>query len=92
MISRYNINVKGKVQGVFFRASTLEVAQKLHLNGIVKNEPDGSVSIEVEGTKAQMEDFLKWCHKGPRGARVKEVKISQSSALKNFTDFRIVRG
>lgn len=92
MISRYIINVNGKVQGVFFRASTLEVAQKLDLQGIVKNEPDGSVSIEVEGTKAQMEDFLKWCHKGPSGAEVREVKIAQSSFLKNFEGFRIVRG
>lgn len=90
MITRYNINVKGRVQGVFFRASTLEVAQKLNLHGIIKNEPDGSVSIEVEGTKAQMEGFLKWCHKGPRGAEVREVKITQSSSLKNFQDFKIV--
>ena len=91
MIGHYEINVKGKVQGVYFRASTLEVAQKLNLSGIIKNEPDGSVSIEVEGTKAQMEEFLKWCHKGPPFAEVKEVKITQSSSLKNFTGFRIVR-
>ena len=90
MITRYTINIKGKVQGVYFRASTLEVAQKLDLYGIVKNEPDGSVSIEVEGTKAQMENFLKWCHKGPLGAEVREVKITQSSSLKNFQDFRII--
>ncbi|MCG8322093.1 MAG: acylphosphatase [Cytophagales bacterium] len=90
MITRYTINIKGKVQGVYFRASTLEVAQKLDLHGIVKNEPDGSVSIEVEGTKAQMGDFLKWCHKGPLGAEVREVKITQSSSLKNFQDFRII--
>ena len=90
MITRYTINIKGKVQGVYFRASTVEVAQKLDLHGIVKNEPDGSVSIEVEGTKAQMEDFLKWCHKGPLGAEVREVKIKQSSSLKNFQDFRII--
>lgn len=90
MITRYTINIKGKVQGVYFRASTLEVAQKLDLHGIVKNEPDGSVSIEVEGTKAQMENFLKWCHKGPLGAEVREVKITQSSSLKNFQDFRII--
>ena len=91
MIGHYKINIKGKVQGVYFRASTLEVAQELDLCGIIKNEPNGSVSIEVEGTKAQMEKFLKWCHKGPRLATVREVKITQSSSLKNFRDFRIVR-
>ena len=91
MIAHYTINLKGKVQGVYFRASTLEVAQKLNLQGIVRNEPDGSVSIEVEGTKAQMENFLKWCHKGPPLAEIKEVKITQSSSLKNFKGFRIVR-
>lgn len=91
MTAHYNINIKGRVQGVYFRASTVEVAQKLKLRGTIKNEPDGSVSIEVEGTKAQMEDFLKWCHKGPTLAVVKEVKITQSPSLKNFPDFRVER-
>ena len=90
MIVHYKINIKGKVQGVFFRASTLEVAKNLNLSGTVKNEPDGSLSIEVEGTRDQMEAFLKWCHKGPRLASVKEVRITQSSSLRNFQNFRIV--
>ncbi len=84
-----NINVRGKVQGVYFRASTLQVAKELSIFGTVCNERDGSVSIEAEGTKSQLEDFLKWCHSGPKNAVVKEVKITQS-LLKNYSKFTII--
>lgn len=85
-----NINIRGKVQGVYFRASTVKIARKLLITGTICNEADGSVSIEAEGTKGQLEPFLKWCHKGPTHANIKEVKITQSS-LKNFKEFRIIR-
>ena len=85
----FNINIKGRVQGVYFRATTVKAAEKLNLNGIVKNESDGSVSIEVEGTKEQIEPFLKWCYQGPPLAKIKEVKITQSPVI-NYESFRII--
>ncbi len=85
-----NINVRGKVQGVYFRVTTLNVANDLKIFGTVCNEKDGSVSIEAEGSKIQLESFLKWCHQGPPRANVKEVKITKST-LKGYSKFSIIR-
>lgn len=83
-----NIKIYGLVQGVFFRASAKEQADKLGLTGFAKNMPDGSVYIEAEGEKENLDKFIKWCHLGPMLARVEKVEVSEGS-LKNFTDFTI---
>ncbi|MFY0627202.1 MAG: acylphosphatase [Reichenbachiella sp.] len=70
-----SILVKGKVQGVFFRASTLVEAEKLSLTGLVKNQPDGNVYIEVYGEEPKILDFIAWCQEGPQFARVDAVTV-----------------
>ena len=59
-IQRVELIVVGRVQGVFFRASTLEQAQSLNLVGFVENLPDGSVEVVAEGPKYALEDLEKW--------------------------------
>lgn len=86
----YSIRVTGKVQGVFFRKYTKEQADKLGLKGIVRNEPDGSVYIEAEGTKEQLDDMVEWCYKGSPSSRVDKVE-PHAGELKSYIDFRIVR-
>ncbi|WP_420317536.1 acylphosphatase [Ekhidna sp.] len=76
MIS-FRIKVTGKVQGVFFRASTEERAQKLGLKGWVKNERDGSVIIEVEGKQEAISQFKQWCTIGPPNAIVESIKVEE---------------
>lgn len=83
-----NIKVIGKVQGVWYRKSTLEEATRIGVKGFVKNEPDGSVYIEAEGTEQQLESLVSWCKKGPELARVDNCEVSESTVV-NFTDFRI---
>ncbi len=73
MISR-RIQVFGKVQGVFFRASTKEKAERLELTGWVKNESDGSVLIEVTGEQENVDELEKWCSTGPMYAKVNRVE------------------
>lgn len=73
------IAVYGKVQGVFFRVSTKEQADKLGLKGWVRNEPDGSVLIEVCGESEIVEQLIEWCNNGPMLARVDEVIVSDIS-------------
>lgn len=68
------IQVTGKVQGVFFRASTKEKADELSIKGWVRNEPDGSVLIEAEGPDDRMEAFVAWCWEGSPHARVEKVE------------------
>ncbi len=65
-----NIRVSGKVQGVFFRASTKEQADQLGVKGFARNEPNGDVYIEAEGEEDKLNLFLEWCARGPSKARV----------------------
>lgn len=61
-----NINIIGKVQGVWFRASTKEKAYSLGVKGFVKNEKNGSVYIEAEASNEIMNDFVEWRKKVQR--------------------------
>lgn len=74
--------VRGKVQGVFFRASTARVASRLGLRGHARNLADGSVEVLALGTTAAIDELAAWLHKGPPSARVTEV----SEAVEAATD------
>ena len=67
------IRVTGKVQGVYFRASTREKALELGIKGFVENCADGDVYVEAEG--AHLDDFIKWLHQGPAAAKVEDVSV-----------------
>ena len=84
----YKINITGKVQGVFFRANTLRVAQSLLLKGIVKNCKNGNVEILAQGNIDSIFELINWCKKGPKLAKVSDV-IYEEIASQNFNDFRI---
>ncbi len=85
-----DITVKGKVQGVFYRASTKAVADQLGIRGTVKNEPDGSVIIEAEGEPALLDMFLDWCKEGPENAEVTAVETNEGE-LKNYRNFEVIK-
>ncbi|MDN5201623.1 acylphosphatase [Fulvivirgaceae bacterium BMA10] len=89
-MKHYNIQVFGKVQGVFYRASTCEVANNLELRGFVRNQPDGSVYIEAEGPDERIEQLIAWCKQGPSGAIVQRV-ICKEAEVKGFEEFEVVR-
>jgi acylphosphatase len=89
-IQHLNITVKGKVQGVFYRASTKAVADQLGVRGTVKNADDGSVLIEAEADPFTMDMFLDWCREGPDRARVESVE-STGGELKNYRNFEVVK-
>jgi len=88
MIEHITITVSGKVQGVYYRASTHAEAIALGVVGIVRNEPDGCVYIEAEGTRAQLDALVAWCRQGPPLARVDRCDV-QSGTVKHYTDFSI---
>jgi acylphosphatase len=64
--------IKGKVQGVFYRATAKDVADELEIKGWVKNTNEGNVEITASGTEQQLEHFINWCKKGPARAVVAE--------------------
>ena len=82
------LRIKGHVQGVFFRASAKEEADKLGLKGWVMNEVDGSVKIYVEGEEKSLEDFARWCNIGPVTATVETVTI-RSAEVEGLKAFEI---
>jgi acylphosphatase len=84
-----NISVSGKVQGVFFRASTKSKAEELGLKGIVRNLKDGTVFIEVEGEETVLAEFLKWCWKGSIASKVTKVD-STAGEIKDYSDFTVL--
>ncbi|TPE40278.1 acylphosphatase [Pontibacter mangrovi] len=84
---RVAMRVHGKVQGVFFRASTEEKAQELGLTGFVQNEPDGTVYLEAEGSPEALKQLEQWAQDGPRRAQVKQVEVEEKDSLEGFEKF-----
>jgi acylphosphatase len=72
--------VRGRVQGVGFRASAVHEARRLGLDGWVRNLPDGSVELEASGTPAAVDALVAWLGQGPRGARVTGVDVHAVAA------------
>lgn len=70
--------VRGRVQGVFFRASTQQVARRLGVVGWVRNDPGGTVTLHAEGSAAAVDELLRWAASGPRHAVVVGVDVRQA--------------
>lgn len=88
---RIHLLVRGRVQGVYFRATAQREARQHGLSGWVKNRTDGSVEIVAEGEEDDVKDFLTWAQTGPSTARVDDVDVRWRSYTGEFTDFRITR-
>lgn len=83
--------IKGKVQGVYYRASAREAANKSGIKGWVKNMPDGNVEVLASGSKEQLEKFVEWCRRGPKHAVVHEVIIKTDVKEENLSGFFIIK-
>jgi acylphosphatase len=86
---RLEVLVTGRVQGVFFRASTREEARRLGLVGWVRNLPGGGVAALFEGEDAVLDAMERWCRRGPPGARVDRVEATRAQATGEFADFTV---
>ena len=82
--------ITGMVQGVKYRATAQREARRRGLTGWVRNEPDGTVLIEIEGDPAVVEAFLTWCAEGPPGARVATVETTVVDPV-GYEEFTILR-
>ena len=87
-MKRAHVRIYGRVQGVWFRANTKEMAEKLGLKGWVRNMPDGSVEAVFEGDAESIEKAIEWCHHGPSLARVEKVEVKYEEP-KGEKEFRI---
>ena len=84
----YKIHVTGWVQGVGFRWSAVREASNRGITGYVKNLSDGSVYIEAEGSREQLNAYVGWCKKGPGLGFVESVSVDIFPPV-NYTVFRI---
>jgi acylphosphatase len=73
-MTRRRVVIHGRVQGVFFRGSTVERARQVGVSGWVRNRRDGTVEAVFEGSEAQVEEMVRYCHEGPSWARVERVE------------------
>jgi acylphosphatase len=89
-MTRAHVYVRGRVQGVFFRASTKDRALTLGVTGWVKNCLDGSVEAVFEGKKDLVDKIVNWCRKGPAGARVEQTDVSWEDFTGEFDAFSVV--
>ena len=70
------MSIHGRVQGVWFRASAEREAARLRVAGFARNERDGSVTVEAEGTAAAVAAMEAWCRIGPPRADVTGVDVT----------------
>ena len=89
-LKQLQLIVQGRVQGVYFRASTQREAKRLGLGGWVRNRPDGAVEILAEGEETAIRELYGWAQKGPGAARVERVDTRWRSFTGEFSDFRII--
>jgi len=85
--ARAHIFIDGRVQGVFYRAFTRDLATRLGLPGWVRNLYDGRVEAVFEGDRELIEQALLECRRGPAGAYVTDIKVlweDYSGELKGF--------
>jgi len=84
---RARVIIEGRVQGVFFRHHTQEMAFRLGVKGWVKNRRDGGVEAIFEGDQERVDQIIQWCRRGPSEARVKNVSVTWESYTGEFDDF-----
>ena len=89
-VVRARVRVLGRVQGVFFRVATAEVARENRLEGWVRNLPNNSVEAEFQGPHRNVEDAIEWCRRGPPAAKVAEIRVEWVEPEGSSGGFRII--
>ncbi len=87
MIAR-RLEIRGRVQGVFFRESMRQEAEKFGITGWVRNRKDGSVEAFVQGSENAVEEIEAWAHEGPPAAKVENVRSERAQPDPKCKDFQ----
>ena len=89
MKTNVHVIISGRVQGVWFRASTKQKAEQLGLTGWVRNISDGCVEAVFEGEEQLVNQMIEWCHSGPPLSKVKNVDAKNQNPTNGFDGFSI---
>ena len=85
----FSARIGGRVQGVGFRFSAVRKARQLGVTGWIRNEFDGSVSVECEGPSANVKQFEQWLRTGPRSAHVTDADVRYREYQGKFSNFSV---
>jgi acylphosphatase len=80
-VTRVRVQVRGRVQGVFFRAEARARAESLGVAGWIRNLPDGSVEAVFEGEDGRVESMVEWCRRGPAGSVVEAIDVEREEPV-----------
>jgi acylphosphatase len=84
-----HVLISGRVQGVWYRASTKQKAEELGITGWVRNTKDGNVEATFEGEEEKIDEMINWCYKGPSLAKVSNIDIKNNQEIIGFDEFKI---
>lgn len=90
-MKRVRVLVSGTVQGVWFRESTRQEADRRGVSGWVRNLPDGRVEAVFEGEASAVDAMVQWCQSGPPNAHVEDVEVLVESPPREGLGFRVLR-
>ena len=91
-LASLNAVIKGRVQGVFFRAFVARKAKELDITGYTRNLPGGAVEVNAEGERQQLEKLIGFLKTGPPAAEVEEVIVNWSEYAGTYPRFSITYG
>ena len=86
---RLDLVIEGRVQGVGYRYFAKMKAESLGIRGSVLNLRDGSVFVTAQGEKEAMDNFVRWCYKGPPGAIVRNIEKAQGRT-EEYSEFSVL--
>lgn len=89
MVKTVHVRISGKVQGVWFRASTKQQAEQRNVSGWVRNTSDGKVEAVFQGEADAVDDLVSWCHQGSSMSDVSAVSVKALDADEEFDGFNI---
>ena len=90
MKTTVHVIISGKVQGVWYRASTKQMAEQIGITGWVRNTSEGDVEAMFIGEENLVNKMIKWCNQGPPLAQVDTVTINKIETKKDFDSFKII--
>jgi acylphosphatase len=87
--TRAHVFISGRVQGVYFRQNTKQVATRHKVAGWVRNLSDGRVEAIFEGDEIDVNEVIEWCHIGPPRGKVEDVNVKFYKYTGEFTEFNV---
>ncbi len=88
-LKQLRAEIRGRVQGVGFRHTTMQTASRIGCTGWVRNNRDGTVTCVAQGTDEQLQQLIAFLKDGPRNARVEDISVTWEAATEPFDVFRI---